>query len=121
MQVAIAIVVAAFLGLSLAPLSAHETTDGESGQLGNVHFETSCNDDAQSHFDRGIAAVHNFFFAPARKSFNAALEKDPKCGIGYWGLAMTTLGNWLVSPPTPKVIADARAQLQKGFDIDAGT
>jgi tetratricopeptide (TPR) repeat protein len=121
MQIAIAIVIAAFLGLSLTPLSAHETTGGESGQLGNVHFETSCNGDAQWHFDRGIAAIHNFFFAAARKSLNEALEKDPKCGIGYWGLAMTTLGNWLVSPPTPKAIADAQAQLQKGFDMGAGT
>jgi tetratricopeptide (TPR) repeat protein len=121
MQVTNAIVATAFLGLSLTPLSAHETTGEEAGRLGNVHFETSCNADAQAPFDRAVAALHSFYFGEAKKSFTVALEKDSECGIVYWGLAMTTLGNWLVSPPTAKAIADAQALLRKGFDVGAGT
>ncbi len=121
MQVTNAIIAAVFLCTSLTPLAAHETTGEESGRLGNVHFETSCNADAQAQFDRAVAALHSFYFGEAKKSFNTALEKDPKCGIGYWGLAMTTLGNLLVSPPTSKVTADAQSLLRKGFDVGAGS
>jgi tetratricopeptide (TPR) repeat protein len=121
MQVTNAIIAAVFLCTSLTPLAAHETTGEESGRLGNVHFETSCNADAQAQLDRAVAALHSFYFGEAKKSFNTALEKDPKCGIGYWGLAMTTLGNLLVSPPTSKVTADAQSLLQKGFDVGAGS
>ena len=98
MQLANAIVATAFLGLLLTPLSAHETSGEESGRLGNVHFETSCNADAQPHFDRGIAALHSFYFGEAKRSLNASLQQDHQCGISYWGLSMAGLGNLLVSP-----------------------
>ena len=121
MQVTTAVVVTAFLGLSLTPLSAHETTGGESGRLGNVHFETSCKADAQAQVDRGIAALHSFFFGEAKRSFSASLQVDPGCGISYWGLAMTGLGNLLSSPPHPKALADSHDLLQKGFEVGAGS
>lgn len=121
MQVTDAIVAIAFLGLSLTPLSAHETTGEESGRLGNVHFETSCNADAQAQVDRGIAALHSFYFGEAKRSFAASLQVDPRCGISYWGLAMTGLGNLLASPPHPKALEDSHDLLRKGFEVGAGS
>jgi tetratricopeptide (TPR) repeat protein len=113
------VILTAFLSLSLTALHAHEPADEQSRRLGNVHFETSCKPGAQIEFDRGVAALHSFYFGEAKRSFTASLQADPRCGISYWGLAMTGLGNPLVSPPAPKALADSQALLQKGFEVGA--
>jgi len=122
MRLANAAILTAFLALWLTALHAHETAaDEQTRQLGNVHFETSCKPEAQPEFDRGVAALHSFYFGEAKRSFSASLQADPRCAISYWGLAMTGLGNMLVSPPTPKALADSQALLKKGFDLGAGS
>lgn len=121
MKVGNAMLVVALLTLLPKASCAHETGVEDSDRLGYVHFETSCNADAQPHFDRGIAALHSFFFGEAKRSFNASLQQDPQCGISYWGLSMTGLGNLLVSPPAPKALADSQVLLQKGVEVGAGS
>jgi hypothetical protein len=111
------VILTAFLSVSFTALHAHEPAGEQSRRLGNVHFETSCKAGAQVEFDRGVAALHSFYFGEAKRSFTASLQVDPQCGISYWGLAMTGLGNLLVSPPAPKALADSQALLQKGFEV----
>jgi hypothetical protein len=59
--------------------------------LGSVHFETSCNSEAQPGFDRAVALMHSFQFGPAIEGFRSTLAVDPNCAIAYWGIA---LGSW---------------------------
>ncbi len=111
-----------FFSLSSGAFGHEGNTDEESeGQFGSVHFATTCGSAAQPAFDRGVVALHNFFFVGARKSFNEALERDPGCGIAYWGLSMTALGNWLVNPPSAKALSDASAELQKAMTVGVGS
>src|SRR5262245_1675803 len=56
-----------------SPASAHG--DGAE-KLGTVAFPTSCNPPAQVQFERGVAALHSFWFAEADKAFQAAAQAD---------------------------------------------
>lgn len=95
---------------------AHEGDASKAGLIGTVHFETTCTAKAQSMFDGGMAALHNFYFGEAKRSFQAVLQTDPKCSIAYWALATNSLGNPLVSPPAPKTIGDAQDLLSKAYE-----
>jgi hypothetical protein len=69
----------------------HQHGDGE--KLGEVHFATSCNESAQSDFNRAVALLHSFQFSRAIDGFNAALREDPTCAIAYWGIALSDWSN----------------------------
>ncbi len=62
-------------------------------QFGTVHFETSCSAAVQTRFDRAVALLHSFEFAPAIAGFDDVARADPSCGIAYWGLALASWGN----------------------------
>jgi len=107
--------------LPCLPVMAHEGADDKSGLSSTVHFETTCKAEAQPSFDRGITALHNFYFGEAKRAFQATLEADANCAIAYWGLATNSLGNLLVSPPAPKSIAEAKDFLQKAYATRTGS
>jgi tetratricopeptide (TPR) repeat protein len=69
--------------LALAyPLSAAD--------LGSVAFPTSATSpEAQALFERGLAALHSFWYKEAANSFRAARELEPSFAMAYWGEAMT--------------------------------
>lgn len=69
----------------------HEHPVGE--KLGTVHFATSCNEDAQKEFDRAVALLHSFQFSRSIQGFQAALERDPACGVADWGIALSQWSN----------------------------
>ena len=71
---ALAIATGLALGASLAPpVSAQESEDQ---RLGTVHFATSCNEDAQRRFNRGMRYQHSFWYRQAREIFEGALNSD---------------------------------------------
>ena len=45
--------------------------------------------DIQSDFARGVALLHSFFYEEARRVFTSVAERDPKCAMAQWGIAMT--------------------------------
>jgi tetratricopeptide (TPR) repeat protein len=108
------------LSLSV-PTGAHESGDDEGAPPSTVHFATTCRPEAQPAFDRGLTALHNFYFGEAKRSFQSTLETDADCAIAYWGLATNSLGNLLVNPPTPKSIAEANELLQKAYATGTGS
>ena len=57
-------------------------------QLGKVVFPTSGSPEAQTHFLRGLAALHSFWFEEALDEFRASTKIDPNFVMGYWGEAM---------------------------------
>jgi tetratricopeptide (TPR) repeat protein len=57
-------------------------------RLGKVDFPTSGSPQAQTHFLRGVAALHSFWFEEALDEFRKSTELEPDFMMGYWGEAM---------------------------------
>ena len=64
---------------SLSPRAQDRTGQ----QLGNVHFETSCNEVAQRRFDRGMRYQHSFWYQQSIGVYEDALKADPSCAIAH--------------------------------------
>lgn len=60
----------------------------QSGALGQIDFPTSGSKAAQTHFLRGVAALHSFWYEEALEAFQEATKADPDFVMGYWGEAM---------------------------------
>jgi hypothetical protein len=77
--------------LALVPLaiSQHQHPAGELGKFGKVNFAISCDAAVQPGFNRAVAILHSFGYEKAAGAFAEAAEKDPACGMAFWGLAMT--------------------------------
>lgn len=57
--------------------------------LGTVSFAVSCSPSVQQSFNRGVALLHDFWYAEADAEFHRILAADPSCAMAHWGLAMT--------------------------------
>lgn len=58
--------------------------------LGSVAFPTSAqNPEAQASFERGVAALHSFWYEEAADAFRKARTLEPSFAMAYWGEAMT--------------------------------
>ena len=90
-------------------------------KLGKLTFPTSCDTKVQAQFERGVAMLHSYWFTEARKVFDGVVQQDPKCAMGYWGLAVNYLGNSLAAPPPPKDAVAAAEALDKARAIGAKT
>jgi tetratricopeptide (TPR) repeat protein len=75
-------VFAAVLALTSVPSWA-------ASDLGRLDFPTSAGPEAQAHFLRGVAALHNFWYDEAADEFRAAQKAEPGFALAYWGEAMT--------------------------------
>ncbi len=95
------------------------TTDAD--QIGQVHFPTSCGAEAQVHFDRAVALLHSFWFPEAIKAFHTVLETDSSCAMGYWGIAVSLLGNPLAGAPTPQALQEGAAILLQAKPVGVQT
>ena len=74
----------AALALIAAPAFAEEESD-----LGTVHFPNSGSEAAQAAFQRGVAALHSFWYEEAGEAFKNAQEIDPEFALAYWGEAVS--------------------------------
>ncbi|HEX5703229.1 MAG TPA: hypothetical protein VFX97_08540 [Pyrinomonadaceae bacterium] len=81
-------------------------------KLGRVNFATSCTKPAQQKFNRAVALLHSFWYDEAEKAFNDVAQTDPKCAMGYWGVAMS-LYHPLWAPPLTVELQRAAAAMQK--------
>jgi hypothetical protein len=99
-------------GAGLAQDHEHVASPSAPEHLGSVHFATSCRADVGPTFDRAVALLHSFEFAPAIEAFEGVGRADPSCGIAYWGVALAAWGNpFAASRKTPGQIERARAAL----------
>lgn len=64
------------------------TIHAQESQLGRVEFQTSGSPAAQTHFLRGLAALHSFWYEEALEAFRESTKVDPDFMMGYWGEAM---------------------------------
>ena len=84
---AVALSLVASLGMG------QEHVHGGGEKLGTVRFATSCNEAAQTGFNRAVALLHSFQFSRAIEGFNAVLDADATCAIAYWGIALSDWSN----------------------------
>src|SRR5437867_10689009 len=96
----------------------HKHEMGEN--LGRVNFAVSCNAAAQQQFNRAVALLHSFWYDEAEKAFTEVTKTDPKCGMGYWGIAMSFY-HPVWSPPTGAELRNGSAAVQRANIVSART
>ena len=98
----------------------HQHRHDASEKLGDVNFVTSCTPAAQKQFNRAVAWLHSFEYEEAEKAFSEVAASDPRCGIAYWGVAMTSY-HPLWAAPTPDELKRGWNAIEKAKTIGAQT
>lgn len=75
------------LGLILIVGLSLQATAQQS-KLGKVNFPVTGSEKAREHFERGLAALHSFWYEEAMEEFRLSTKVDPDFLMGYWGEAM---------------------------------
>ena len=118
-----------FLGASLAVLlcsftliaqETHQHKHEMGEKLGRVNFAVSCNRAAQQQFNRAVALLHSFWYEEAQKGFVEVTKTDAKCGMGYWGIAMSSY-HPVWAPPIPAELQNGVAAVQQANLVGART
>jgi tetratricopeptide (TPR) repeat protein len=79
-----------FCSLLIFACQAPEQSDsGDDASLGKIAFEVKGSPEAMPHFERGVAALHNFWYPEALEAFQKARELDPDFAMAHWGEAMS--------------------------------
>jgi tetratricopeptide (TPR) repeat protein len=85
-MILLAVVCASFMPSAVAQ---HGHPAADPGKLGKVSFPVSCDLSVQPQLSSAVAMLHSFWYEKASDTFAAVAEKDPRCGMAYWGIAMT--------------------------------
>jgi tetratricopeptide (TPR) repeat protein len=103
-------------------LKAQETHQHQHGaeELGRVSFSISCTPEAQKEFNHAAAWLHSFGYQEAEKAFNAVTVTDPKCGMAWWGVAMSQYHPIWV-PPTQAELKKGWSAVEKARTLSAPT
>jgi hypothetical protein len=96
------------LVLAQAVPAQHGDHRHEASELGRVNFRVSCTPQAQKQFNRAVAWLHSFEYEEAEKAFTEVAAADPRCGMAYWGVAMSNYH--------PLWAAPAPAELKRGWE-----
>ena len=98
----------------------HET--GQPPQkLGEVRFENSCDPALKGDLNRAVALLHSFWFGASAAAFTAVGEKDPACGIAWWGVAMSRWGNPFAPARPVSALEQGRDAIAKARQAGAKT
>ena len=109
----------ALMTLSVVPAQEMHRHDS-SEELGRVNFPVSCTAVAQKQFDRAVAWLHSFEYENAEKAFTEVTVTDPRCGMGYWGIAMSNYHPIWV-PPTAAELKKGSSAIEKAKIVGART
>ena len=103
-------------------LNAQEAhSHGVPEKLGEVSFPVSCNAAVQQQFNRAVALLHSFAYAPAETSFRGVAKQDPQCAMAHWGIAMTHF-HQLWEPPLPaSEFPEAKNEVKEAQRIETGS
>jgi tetratricopeptide (TPR) repeat protein len=92
MSSAVNLFLAALLCLGLPSnvffVTAKDSSETTSEQLGHVDFPNSCKPEAQPALLKGVALLHSFQYMASEGAFKAATDLDGNCAIAHWGAAM---------------------------------
>ncbi len=99
---------------------AHQHQHEHSEKLGRVNFPVSCTTQAQRQFNRAVAWLHSFEYEEAEKVFTEVTITDPRCGMGYWGIAMSNY-HPIWAPPNAAELQKGLAAIEKAKSVGART
>ncbi|MBZ5505416.1 MAG: hypothetical protein LAO78_08010 [Acidobacteriia bacterium] len=106
------------LSLSAGVYAQHQHPAPE--KLGAVSFPISCSAQVQVGFNRALALLHSFAYAPAAEAFQDVSRQDPGCAVAHWGIAMSYY-HQLWQPQLPgDALQKGRAELERGQKIGTG-
>lgn len=72
------------------PAAAGSAEGFDPQSLGALRFQVAGGTpEARAQFDRGLLALHSFWYEEATARFTEAIEIDPSFSMAYWGLAMS--------------------------------
>src|SRR5437763_5816677 len=100
--------------------SATTPEPGDLRPVGKATFRVTCAAAFHSVFARGVALLHSFFYEEARRVFTSVAERDPKCAIAQWGIAMTWWHPIWTPPPRDEMRA-GKAAIAKAMSMNAGS
>jgi tetratricopeptide (TPR) repeat protein len=98
----------------------HQHRHEASEKLGRVNFAVSCSHEARRRFNRAIAWLHSFEYEEAEKVFAEVNVTDPRCAMGYWGVAMSNY-HPLWAPPGAAELEKGRRAVEKAKAAGAQT
>lgn len=109
------------LGLACIPVSKPaQSPTAHKEALGTVSFAISCDPQVQADFNRGVALLHSFTYTESEQAFAAVAQKDPKCAMAHWGVAMSVY-HQLWEPPGPEDLRRGSAEVARAQELGAGT
>jgi tetratricopeptide (TPR) repeat protein len=100
--------------------SQHTHMHEPSEKLGRVNFTVSCNPQAQKQFNRAVAWLHSFEYEEAEKAFTEVTVTDPRCGMAYWGIAMSNY-HPIWAPPSAAELQKGSSAIEKAKAVGART
>jgi hypothetical protein len=89
-------------------------------RLGTVSFAQSCSPRVQAAFNRGVALLHDFWYAEAQPQFERIAKEDPHCAMAHWGIAMSVFQQ-IWEPPGEDSMKLGWEEMQKAQSIGAPT
>jgi tetratricopeptide (TPR) repeat protein len=124
--------------LLVAPLLAMSARADEPAMLGRIDFPVTAPAEARRHFERGVLAMHSFWYEEARDEFRAATATAPGFAMGYWGealsfynpvwgqedlaatrAALAKIKSGMVTTPRERAFIDAARALTGNGDLDS--
>ena len=90
--------------------SAHAAEPGPE-RLGTVDFANSCAPAQKVAINRGVALLHDFWYAEAMPQFEHVLAADPGCAIARWGIVMSQF-HQIWDRPDDELMAKSWATLE---------
>jgi len=109
------------VALSTLPVAQEAHEHGIPEQLGAVSFPTSCSAAVQADFDRAVALLHSFAYSAAESAFREVADKEPKCAMAHWGIAMSYF-HQLWDPPIAAAKMDpGQKEMERAQQIPGGS
>lgn len=102
--------------------SAQEAHDHSAPEkLGKVSFPISCAAAVQEQFNRGVALIHSFAYTAAENTFRDAAQRDPRCAMAHWGMALAYYHQLWEPPIVPSTISAAQNEIRQAQEIGGGS
>jgi hypothetical protein len=106
--------------LSQAVFAQHGDHRHDASELGQVDFKVSCRPAAQKQFNHAVEWLHSFEYEEAERAFSVVAVIDPRCGMAYWGIAMSSY-HPLWAAPTAAELKRGWAAVEKAKQTGART
>jgi hypothetical protein len=125
MRAPVPVLIALLIALCPSPAlpdPVHEHPAGDPELLGSVEFQASCVPEVQAQFARATAMLHSFWYEAAGRAFREVATGDPKCGIAWWGVAMSHWQPlWEPQGPGPDALRGGLAAVRAARAAGSGT